>query len=225
MIIFGTASSHRNGGRLNTPCEVCGVHDVVSFRRFVYFHLFWIPVFPLWFASGAECQRCGSDRTVSEQGASALKDAAREARRPLWHWVGAVLLLAAAGPMIMLDDEREMQAQAAATSPSPGDLWVVDARHTSGPGLEYPYTTLQVTAVEGDKVLVSFSQWQYESFLGAYAAIRKAVEESDPSYFDEAGSWVERAAFAQMQKDRDLIWVKPPERPAASDGMLAANGA
>lgn len=80
----------------NTVCQQCGkqeIQDVTVFGR--YLHVFWIPVFPLGRKVVSEC--CGCYTTIKKreftpQLKRGLEQHKSEARRPIWHWSGSIIL-------------------------------------------------------------------------------------------------------------------------------------
>ncbi len=97
MIIFGLRAS--NIGSLtvdNAKCEYCendGTQNITEFGR--YFHIFWIPIFPLGRKTFGECCHC--KRTIKKKEFnSELKRLYVEnkstIRRPIWHWLGTILI-------------------------------------------------------------------------------------------------------------------------------------
>lgn len=76
----------------HTSCTYCNQNDTQRISVFgKYFHLYWIPFFPIGKEVVAECTHC--KRTIRENEFSpALKSAYRQYRtsvkRPYWHWTG-----------------------------------------------------------------------------------------------------------------------------------------
>ena len=97
MIIFGTRASHIGSFEINdSTCDYCqntGTRVISEFGQ--YFHIFWIPVFPIGKKTIGECAHCR--RTLRKKEFSIeLKRAYNEVKsavkRPVWHWSGLILL-------------------------------------------------------------------------------------------------------------------------------------
>ena len=59
MIIFGSKNKLIQGDLLTSlECSTCGRTSYGSFGVLQYFHLYWIPVFPLSIKVGMECLHC-----------------------------------------------------------------------------------------------------------------------------------------------------------------------
>lgn len=96
MIIFGVRSSHLGSFQVNgstcSYCENSGTQNISQFGS--YFHIFWIPVFPLTKSTFGECMHC--KRTIRRKEFSsdlhnAYNNGKSAIKRPLWHWSGLLL--------------------------------------------------------------------------------------------------------------------------------------
>lgn len=97
MVIYGMRASKI--GRLeipNTICEQCEnqeIQDITVFGR--YFHVFWIPMFPVGRTVVGECDGCmktSKKRKFTPQLKRAYEQHKRKAKRPIWHWTGSIIL-------------------------------------------------------------------------------------------------------------------------------------
>lgn len=97
MIIFGLRASNIGSVKVeNSHCEYCknsGTQNITDFGR--YFHIFWIPMFPLGRKTFGECTHC--KRTIKKKEFdSDLKklyaDNKSSIKRPVWHWSGLILI-------------------------------------------------------------------------------------------------------------------------------------
>ena len=97
MIIFGLRASNigsvKVDGSTCSYCENSGTQNITQFGR--YFHIFWIPVFPLGKSTFSECDHC--KRTVRKREfTTELKDVFNSnksaIKRPVWHWTGLILI-------------------------------------------------------------------------------------------------------------------------------------
>lgn len=98
MIIFGTRGSRIGSLQMaETQCDYCEQQHPQEITQFgQYFHIFWIPVFPMGRRTFAECTHC--KRTLRKKEFSQrLKEnfinQKSTIKRPLWHWSGILLIL------------------------------------------------------------------------------------------------------------------------------------
>ena len=101
FFFFGTRASKVKERKLKrTTCPYCQTQDsfvVSSFSK--YFHLFWIPIIPLFKTHVAECTHCKKsyDKTqFTQQMQQSLDNENRTnpAKRPLWQGCGCLVLVA-----------------------------------------------------------------------------------------------------------------------------------
>ncbi|MBC9798266.1 zinc-ribbon domain-containing protein [Sinomicrobium weinanense] len=109
LLFFGTRASKIKARPIGSPteCPYCQSKDsfvATTFGR--YFHLFWIPLFPLYKTTILECSHC--KRTYAEHELPPdLKQALLKSnrldppKRPLWHGFGC-LVMAAIGLVIVV---------------------------------------------------------------------------------------------------------------------------
>lgn len=101
IFFFGTRASKIAERHLkNTNCEHCQTQDSFKLSTFAsYFHLFWIPVFPLFKTEVAECQHCKKTYDSAEFSEKIKRSIEREndlnrAKRPMWHGCGCLIIVA-----------------------------------------------------------------------------------------------------------------------------------
>lgn len=97
MIIFGTrATNIGNFDVPNSKCEYCQNDSTQRISVFgKYAHIFWIPIFPIGKKAVAECTHC--KRTIEQKEFSSklsqlYQENKSRAKRPLWHWLGLLLV-------------------------------------------------------------------------------------------------------------------------------------
>ncbi len=97
MIIFGLRASNIGSIKIEkSHCEYCendGTQNITDYGR--YFHVFWIPIFPLGRKTFGECTHC--KRTIGKKEFDPeLKKLYGEkkstVRRPVWHWSGLIII-------------------------------------------------------------------------------------------------------------------------------------
>lgn len=210
MILFGFSSTPRNGDALHSPCAHCGETAQVSMRKFRYFHLSFLPVLPLGSTKGVTCGHC-QKTTWGREAADIIENGAQYddelPARPFWHFIGPAaaaclaLFIAFSGP-----SDRSIRSAEAAASPAIGDVWIVRMEDVL-PDIEIDltYGVGRVDEITGDQVFLGFSDWQYDGFLQALVASKKAVEEGDQEYFTEVGVWFDRDDIVGFEDAHDFI--------------------
>jgi len=101
LIFFGVRSAAlSNTYHLkNTTCTYCSTENSFRTRTYLrYFHIFWIPFFPLGKTTVAECSHCRktyreNEFTPEMHQAIARERATRPEKRPLWSGCGCLLLI------------------------------------------------------------------------------------------------------------------------------------
>ena len=98
MIIFGARASNIGSVLVNgsscTYCQNQGTQNITQFGK--YFHIFWIPMFPIGRKTFAECTHC--KRTIGKKEFTPkLKEVytteKSAIKRPIWHWSGLILIV------------------------------------------------------------------------------------------------------------------------------------
>ncbi|MUH37355.1 zinc-ribbon domain-containing protein [Zobellia amurskyensis] len=99
IFFFGTRSSKIKERRLKrTTCSYCQSQDSFTVNTYgTYFHLFWIPLFPLFKKHIAECNHCKKSFSFAEFTPQMLKSLEVEnninpAKRPIWQGCGCLIL-------------------------------------------------------------------------------------------------------------------------------------
>lgn len=100
FFLFGSRSSKiREVDLKNTTCLYCETRNSFRVTTFGnYFHLFWVPLFPLHKTHVAECHHCKKTYTKDMFTPEMLKSLENEnrlkpAKRPIWQGCGCLVLL------------------------------------------------------------------------------------------------------------------------------------
>ena len=179
-----------------------------------YFHIFWIPCFPLAKTVATECSHCKQvkeGKEVPEDQRPALVEARRNARTPIWMFSGVIvgiLLFAVLYVIGSLVQREEQQATAEyLTSPQSGDLYVVDLIDALGIGEKtHRYGVLRLVAVEGDDLTFVVGNFGYAYSNEVTSAIRSNEIAAD-AYFSEDEPVVLGIADAQALHQNDDVLV------------------
>lgn len=81
----------------NFKCNYCETNEgqnIIEYGR--YFHVFWIPMFPLGRKTFSQCEHCKSTLKKNEFNYELKKiyyENGLKLRRPWWHWAGLILII------------------------------------------------------------------------------------------------------------------------------------
>ena len=96
MLIFGTGSRLLFQFLIAQKCAHCNSADTVHIYVFQkYFHVFWIPFFPIGQRIASQCTFCKQVLEVNQMPASyseALQDAKQQSKTPWWAFIGVGLI-------------------------------------------------------------------------------------------------------------------------------------
>jgi hypothetical protein len=95
MIIFGLRSKSLGGARIPARCSFCLQEGVALGAEQRYFHLYWIPVFPLPKQLVSVCGHCQkvTEEKAFDANVKMHSDQLRVTlRTPFYLWVGALLI-------------------------------------------------------------------------------------------------------------------------------------
>lgn len=180
MIVFGTKAKGIDSSVVNTVCPSCSQspHALHIFQK--YFHIFWIPVFPLGKISVLECQHC--KKTTTDKDLNALQGSMAQAKRkeaktPLYMYAGSVLLASLIGWGAYSVKDQEAKTRSYLEQPRAHDMAVIESK-----GKEFQI--LQLLSVEAETVKFKIGNYLYKSALSAKKAIREGATREE-SYFAE----------------------------------------
>ena len=97
MLIFGTSSSIRmSGAPPELECEYCRSVGTVDLHvQCEYFHVYWIPFFPVGKSGGSVCRHCKQallQHELPARSREVLSKLKSETRRPFFHFFGVGLV-------------------------------------------------------------------------------------------------------------------------------------
>jgi hypothetical protein len=101
LIFFGIRSTVIKQQKIEreTTCPKCqATNSFVSCTNARYFHIFWIPIFPLGKSTVIVCSNCGETYRKRDFTETIVQDLEREnqlnpPRRPIWHSCGCLLII------------------------------------------------------------------------------------------------------------------------------------
>ncbi len=98
--VFGRNSTQIAHAPTQVRCSHCQTDGSVGLHVYRhYFHVFWIPAFPLWKSSSSQCSHCKQvlkEKEFDDTLKSANIEAGRQAKTPLWTFSWLLILAALA---------------------------------------------------------------------------------------------------------------------------------
>lgn len=214
MIFFGSRGKVIPGEVMEgIQCPECGHSRFISFGVLRYFHLYWIPTFPVSKKPGIECAHCKNalmDKELSGDLSRHVKSAVFTPKAVLSSFSGLVLiaaLLVAAGVVVTQEQNREA---AWLQDPAVNDIYVVDLTKVyEDANTKYPYGAMKVAELSGSGVEMQISTIIYDMASGVSDAIDDGEVRTD-DYFDASTVFL---AFDQLQAMKDNGAIHSIVRP------------
>lgn len=178
MIIYGVRTKQIAKETLIDKCPNCSTQysvDLPIVQR--YFHVFWIPFFPVGKSALSQCTHCKQVLKKSKMPATflaAYQNLKSNAKTPIWMFSGIALLTILVVALIIgirNDHERNKKY---ITDPKPGD--VLEIRLNYG-----QYTLYKIDKVTPDSVYVLTSEYESNKISG----LRNIKQKGKSAYSDE----------------------------------------
>jgi hypothetical protein len=206
MIIFGGRSKDLDMVYLEDGvCSVCGAHGATLTISQPYFHIYFIPMFPVGKRMQAKCSACshiyGAADFTPELQADA--DAARRRTRSAPVVFAGLAVIVAVIIWVAVDKQvTSYNSKEYLASPLRDDLIVLPV----SPDPRFKYEIFRVDGVEHDSVFLSAGTMGYHEADDAEHAV-KAGRLISPGYFDTtlAVSRAQFVAVAEKYKDDALV--------------------
>ena len=98
MILFGSRASSMGYLEIeNSQCKICKTKRKQIINRYgLYFHIFWVPVFPLGSKTFCLCTHCSAifhKKEFNEELQKIYTQKKWMLKRPVWHWLGLIYLI------------------------------------------------------------------------------------------------------------------------------------
>lgn len=165
MIIYGTRSSHLHSEQLTQEkcpnCDAKGSVYAGIFSR--YFHVFWIPFFPIGKSAVTQCQTCKhamKEREMPVSFRNFISEAKSRIAVPRWHFSGLALVVLLVVWIAYTGSQSKEQEQVYIKSPKVGDVYRYKLANN--------YSTFKVVNVTEDSVVVYPNQYESTKMAGIY---------------------------------------------------------
>jgi len=196
MIIFGLRSGNAFQQQLSArDCDYCHTEHSVRFYFWVrYFHVFWIPIFPLYRSGRSQCSHCKQVLEQSQMSQEMVVDyrvARKTAKTPLKYFSGliiaAVFFILAVLAVVTDKDNTDTWLQ----QPQTGDVYEVKR--------DGAYTLYRIQKVRKDTVLMN----PYEFSTDKSSALRK-LKKTYPNAYEEEVMPFAKTELATMYAEREI---------------------
>jgi len=161
MIIYGWRYARIKNYTDNRQCPSCKSFDVSIQVVQQYFHLFWIPFFPISKkGAGDRCNSCGAQ---SVDGAM-LKEYASNAKTPIWFFSGLILIGLIIAFTVNQNYANQREKKQFVQNPKIGDVYMVKDESGTFAGSS-GYYFLRISHLDGDSVFVHPNNYVYNKYV------------------------------------------------------------
>jgi hypothetical protein len=194
VYIFGTRTARiarfADTGHI---CYRCNAYDREIRVYQPYFHLCFIPVFPIGPRQfEVHCRNCGDDTRLE----SIVKKYERKARTPFYMYSALILAVSLAAFWFYWNKNTQTQKMEAVARPAVGDVYTLTEKDHLGTH----YYFVRVVALDGDSVNTLQSHLEYLGFVSNLADDDYFVKEDTVSYT--------RKKLKEMLDDDEIYSVK-----------------
>lgn len=204
MIIFGLRSGNTRQRELSSyDCSHCHTKQSVQFYFFVrYFHIFWIPVFPLYRSGGSQCSHCKQVLERSQMPPAMVHDygiARKNVKIPLKFFSGLVIAAIFLGAVILAVITDSNNTRNWLQQPQAGDVYEIKENGT--------YTLYRIQQVKGDTLVMN----PYEYNADRASALRKLKKTYPDAYSAEEIPMV-KSELAALYAERALRKIERKQK-------------
>ena len=200
MIIFGTRTKFLTAFGTQQTCSHCNNGQLNLAYTVSYFHIFWIPMFPIGKKGITQCPHCKqtlSENELSPQSRSLLNTQKGSAKTPLKYFAGLILIGVLIVSVITINvlDKKGGYIR----KPQIGDVYQVKGIS------ENQYVLWKVTAVEGDSVVFSTNKQNNlsQADINEQTVFGKLDADFTPSTFKMA----KRNIKSMTQNNKNLVAI------------------
>jgi hypothetical protein len=175
MIIYGTKAKQLKQETLFSEkcasCEKQNVVDMFIIQR--WFHVFWIPFFPIGKVGVSQCSHCKNmlkEKEMTPQLRMAAANLKSQSKTPLFTFIGLALLIVLISFTVVENQKDNARDAALVKQPRPGDVYEI--RTTDG-----KYTMYKVAKVNKDTAFVYISLFESNKSTGLNQLLEKEFTE------------------------------------------------
>lgn len=159
MIIYGTGGKKLLTEQLNDNCPQCESDNSLEITIAAkYFHVFWIPFFPIGKTSAVYCEKCGYTSEIpstSEQINAKSEELESKLSAPAYLSSGLVITLLVIIFFVFRGIEKNKGTEEYIYNPMAGDIYEIKTINDS-------YSLLRIEAVFNDSVYLCFHEIEVE---------------------------------------------------------------
>lgn len=168
MIIHGSRTRIIGAEQtIDHACTACGQSPVFGSTLQRYFHIYWVPVFPLSRKIAVQCGHCLKTEVAAKPTNFRL------AKHPLSSFAGLVLIAVFFAAIWYSNDRDKTVLQVAKLNPHAGDTFIMKVKGET----EQELILLKVVSVDEGSVNALMSKSTYRSVLSARRAFTKSDRE------------------------------------------------
>lgn len=200
MIIYGTRAKLLTSKSFDqVSCDYCQqntTHYGSVFGK--YFHVFWIPFFPIGKVAVSECQHCKRTLEIN-QTQNELRDNLQqlksEAKAPIFHYSGLGVVAALAVMITIIGSQNSEEKKLFSQQPKAGDLYEIK----SGEG----YSMFKVANVSSDSLYVYPNSYEVSKITGLHKI-------NKPENFGKAVLVISKQEILHMLDKGDILDINRP---------------
>lgn len=193
VISYGTNSKPLTEVPTSGPCSSCQSTDsVVLIPHQKYFHIFFIPIFPLGKEYEAHCKKCGATMP-----ASLHQIGDHSVKTPIWTFSGPIIGIALLCLLFIIGTFGMKGDQSKLKDPQVGDIYEYRDREAKQYGL------IKVDSVSKDSVYIVFNKYVIDKRKG----LKQLLKENLSDFEKDSRTSVARNKLLEEHKNGFIIGV------------------
>lgn len=199
MIFFGTKAVHLKTAKSNLGiCPNCSTKGSLTISVYrIHFHVFWIPIFPVWKKGIAQCSNCNKaikENKMTDSIKLEYQNLKLQTKGPIWQFSGLTIILI----LILISNlgsEKYQQTKLEyINSPMRGDIY----EYVVETGI---YSTFKIINVSKDSLTISPNKLQTHSIIKLFKI------DKEQNYSFKAYS-ISKDKLKRMYNDEIIMAVK-----------------
>lgn len=200
MIIFGTRTKLLSAVGTQHTCSHCNTGKLNLVYTGSYFHIFWIPIFPLGKKGMTQCPHCKqtlTERELAPQSRSYVNSQKSSAKTPLTHFSGLIIIGVLILSIFLINAFDKTGGYI--RNPKIGDVYQVKGN------AENQFVLWKVTAVEGDTVV--FATHSQYNLVQADINEQTVFGKLDEKFTDSRLKMAKRNIKSMTQNNKNLVAI------------------
>jgi len=159
MIFFGSRGTNIHNEQVSgikcSHCEQTTTHTISIYGK--YFHVWWIPLFPIGKKGFSECNHCKKtleSKEMDEPIKLAYQKANANTKSPIWYWSGLIIIGLIIGLISFLGNQHDKDAISHINTPQKGDTYKYKPNER--------YSLLKVASVNNDSIFVVDNDYEVD---------------------------------------------------------------